>query len=193
MPSLAQLAGQRHGPLGGSPQRVERGDLRADVDVQPHRLEPRLSGVIAIELPHLLERHAELVRLEPRGDVRVALGVDVRIHAQRDPHRRRQRHGARGDAVELSRRLGVDRLHAQRHGAVQLVAGLAHAGEDDLIGDEPGAQRHFDLASRVGIGLGAERPQQAHQRQRRVRFERIVDGVGMRRQPLGKGAIRAVG
>ncbi len=62
---VAQLAGQHHGPLGGAAQRIERRDLRADVDVQPHRLEPRLSGVVAIELPHLLERHAELVRLEP--------------------------------------------------------------------------------------------------------------------------------
>ncbi len=135
----AQLAGQRDRALGGAAQRLERGDLRADVNVQADRRQTRLAGVLAVEGPHLVERHAELVGLQPRGDMRVAPGVDVGVHAHRHAHRRVEGACPGGDPIELAGRLGVDRLHAERDGAVELVAGLADAGEDDLLRDVPGA------------------------------------------------------
>ena len=75
-------------------------------------------------------------------------------------------------------RLGVDGLDAERDGPLQLVARLPDAGEDDLVGDEAGAQRDLDLADRVGVGLGAEAAEQAQEGQRRVGLQRVVDGVG---------------
>ena len=49
----AQLAGERDRTLGGAAQRLERGDLRADVDVKADRREARLAGVLAVEGAHL--------------------------------------------------------------------------------------------------------------------------------------------
>ena len=156
----------------------------SDVDVHADRLEPLLARVLAIDLARLLEGHAELVGLETRRNVRVALRVDVGIHAERDARRRALGPGARGDAIELARRLGVDGFQAERDRAIELLAGLADAGEDDLVGDQAGAQRDLDLAARVGVGRRAEPAQQAHQRQRRVGLERVVDGVRVARERL---------
>ena len=94
----------------------------------------------------------------------MAPGVDVRVDAERDAHGRPQRPGARRDAIELAGRFRVDRLQAERHGPIELVAALADAAEDDLLGNEPGAQRHLDLAARVRVHLRPELTQQPHER-----------------------------
>jgi hypothetical protein len=114
----------------------------------------------------------------------VALRIDVGVHTERDARRRALGPGARGDAIELAGRLGVDGFQAERDRAIQLLAGLADAGEDDLVGDQAGAQRDLDLAARVGVGRRAEPAQQAHQRQRRVGLQRVVDGVRVARERL---------
>ena len=78
----------------------------------------------------------------------MALRVDVRVDAQ--GHARLTAEGAAIAAmrVELAGRLDVDRLDAERDRAIELVARLADAGEDDLRRGEPGAARELDLADR---------------------------------------------
>ena len=85
--------------------------------------------------------------------------------------------GALVDAIELARRFDVDGQQAERHGAIDLRRALADAREDDLIGPEPAAHRDVHLAERVGVGVAAERVQQADDRERRVGLERVVNGV----------------
>ena len=87
------------------------------------------------------------------------------------------RDGALIDAIELARRLDVDRQQAQRDGAIDLRRALADAREHDLIGTEPAAHRDVHLAERVGVGVAAERLQQADDRERRIGLERVMDRV----------------
>src|SRR5204863_2556649 len=59
--------GCEHG--GRAPERLERGDLRADVNVHADKLQALRLAACAVDLASLLERHAELVRLQSGGNV----------------------------------------------------------------------------------------------------------------------------
>jgi hypothetical protein len=157
--------------------RLEIHDLRPDVRVQADDLEAGSAAHAVDEIAGLVDRHAELVGLEAGGDVGMAAGVDVRVDADRHLGARLPFPGDRVEPFQLSRGLGVDRPHAELHGLRQFGVGLRHAGEDDLRGDEAGAQRDVDLPARVGVDAAAEAAQQAHQRERRVGFQGVVDGV----------------
>jgi hypothetical protein len=61
----------------------------------------------------------------------------------------------------LAWRLGVDGFHAEADGVDELVVCLADAGEDDLVGREPGAQGDVDLAAGVRVCGGAKFAQAA--------------------------------
>ncbi|MEZ5316000.1 MAG: hypothetical protein R2752_01220 [Vicinamibacterales bacterium] len=74
----------------------------------------------AIDTPNLLARRP----VEMCG----WLSASMSVHAHRDAGGRAARAGQRGQAVRPAGRLDVDRADAQRHGAVQLTARLAHAG-----------------------------------------------------------------
>ena len=127
------------------------------MDVRADRQQAAPRRHLAKQRRRFVDRHAELVRLEAGGNVRVALGVDVGIDAQRDARPDALRDGALIDAIELARRLDVDRQQAQRDGAIDLGRALPDAGEHDLIGPEPAAHRDVHFAERVGVGVAAER------------------------------------
>ena len=106
--------------------------------------------------------------------MRVTAGVDIRIDAHGDAGADLTRAGDGVDSLQLALRLGIDRLHAKIDRLDELRLRLADAGEHDLGRNETGAQRDVDLAARVCVDLAAEAPQEPHDRQRRVRLERVV-------------------
>ena len=185
-----QVAGERDDGLGGAGQRLERGDLRADVDVDADGRERRPRLHLAEQRRRRLDRHAELVRLEAGRDVRMAPGVDVGVDAQGDPGDDAAVGGEPGQPVQLPGRLDVDGQQAERDGAVEFVEALADAGEDDLGGREPAAQGDLDLPHRVGVGGAAEAAHEARDGKRRIGLERVMDGVrrvaeGVVERPVG--------
>ena len=131
------------------------------------------------QLAHVVERDAELVDPEAGRDVRVALRVDVGIDAERDACGRAEPRRDRFDARELADRLDVDRLEAQRHGALELGGRLADAGEDDVGRRKPGLARQLDLPDGVRVGGAAELAQRARETERGIGLERVVQAVRM--------------
>ena len=67
------------------------------------------------------------------------LRVDVGIDAQRDTSDAVQAARQLRDAIELACRLCVDGADALDDGHLELIARLAHTGEDDVLWIEPGA------------------------------------------------------
>ena len=125
----------------------------------------------------------------------MAAGVDVGVDAHRDARCAPGARGDGGDPRHLAGRLGVDGADAEADRALELVARLADAGEDDLVRREAGAQRDLDLAARVGVG--AWRPSSADGARRRggVRLDRVVEPMADVRKrrveravALGQGA-----
>ena len=134
---------------------------------------------------------AELVGLQPGRNVRVAARVDVRVDAQRDAGARLPLAREQVDPLELAFRFRVDGLDAEVDRLRQLRGRLADAGEDDLRGNEAGAQRDVDLAAGVGVRAGAKRAQQPRDRERRVRLERVVQRVRIATERVVDRAIAA--
>ena len=116
-------------------------------------------------------------------------GVDVRIQPYRNAGHAAAASGDRFDPRQLARRLDVDRLDTECDGAFEFCRRLADAGKDDLRGGEPGLARHFDFPDRIGVGAGTEIVQHAHERQQRIRLERVVNRV---RIAAERGVERAV-
>ena len=173
-------------------QRIEVEDLRSDVAVQTDDLDAlrdRGRGAPARATSSIGD--AELVGLQACRDVRVAPRVDVGVHADGDPRAGLALARQRVDPLDLAGRLHVDRPDAELDRLRQLGGRLADAGEDDLRRDEPGAQRDVDLTAGVRIGVAAQRPQQPHDRERRVGLQRVMDRVRIGGEGLVDGPYRA--
>ena len=170
---VAQASDERR----GVPQWIERRDLRSDVHVDRDELQRTACRNGREQLARGVERHAELVDLEARGNVGVAFRVDVRVDSDRDARRAAGPLGDRLDARQLSSRFDVDRLQPERDAALELGCRLADAGEHDFRRLEPGFARHLDFPDRVGVGRAAQAAQQAREGERGVRFQGIVQRV----------------
>ena len=191
--TLATMLGAKGGALvisGAQTISVDWGS-KADVDVDAHHLEARPLRHLREERARVADRHAELVAAHPGGDVRMAPGVDVGVHPQRHAGAAALARRLGVDALQLAARFGVDRLEAEGDRPRDLGAALADAGEDDLLRREAGLQGDLDLADGIAVGAGAEALDQAHQAERRVRLERVVDAVPAAGQ--GGGQARVTG
>ena len=76
--------------------------------------------MVAKQRARIVERQAELVDLQAGGDVRMAAGIDVGVHADRHAGDRAEPRGDRFDARQLAGRFDVDRLQPERDGAFEL-------------------------------------------------------------------------
>ena len=188
-PLLLQFAGERDQRLDGPPQRVEVRDLGSDVAVQANDLETRAPVHLQADFSRVAEGDAELVGLEPGGNMRMAARVDVGVHPHRDPGARPPRHGQRVDALQFSLRFGVDAANGQVDGVSELGVGLADPGEHDLGGGEPGAESDVDLTAGIGVSEGAEPAQKPDDAQHRIRLQRVVQRVRVAGERVVHGAV----
>ena len=70
-------------------------------------------------------------------------------------------------------------------GGFELVACLADAGENDVVGPEIGSLSDLDFAPGVRVDTTAERAQQPQQGESRIGLQRIMDRVRV----LGKSGV----
>jgi KaiC/GvpD/RAD55 family RecA-like ATPase len=127
-------------PRRGS-ERVQIGHLGADVALHAHDLDPGMRARAPQVLRGTGDVDAEFVLPEPRGDVGMGAGVDVRIHAQRDGSGPSNRRGQRPDSSDLVGALGVELDDSRVQCQDDLVVGLPDTREDDPIGRESGPER----------------------------------------------------
>ena len=154
------------------------GDLGADVAGHPHHFEMRQVPGPAIVIQGLLDVDAELVLLEPGGDVGMGLGVDVRIDPQGHPGLYLQ---APGDAVDLLQLLGglqVEQQDVRLEGRLDLLGLFAHPGIDDLGRVHPGRQRPVEFAAGDDVGPGPQPGEEPQNRQVGVGLHREADDMG---------------
>jgi RNA polymerase sigma-70 factor (ECF subfamily) len=107
----------------------------------------------------------------------VTLGVNVRIDAKGDASADAGPTGDSFDARQFACRLDVNRLEAERDRSLELSRRLAHSRKHDVGGREAGLQRKLDFPDRIRIGCAAQPGQQAHNGQRRIRLQRVVQSV----------------
>ena len=132
-PVVAKVAGQRDERPGGAAQRLEVGDLRAHVAVQPDNLEAGAVAHPAADLAASSIAIPNLLFLRPVQMCGWLRGVDVGVDAHRDRARRCRataiasiRSSSPSDSALMSADAEIDRLR-------QLGIRLADPGEHDLL------------------------------------------------------------
>ncbi len=187
---VVPVGAQREGQLGdlavGRGEGLQRGELRADVDVDADDLDSGHAARGGVYRARAGDRHAELVLAAPGGDLVVGARVDVRVDAQRD--RRAQAEPARHlvQRGELGLALDVDLPDPALERDAHLVPRLAHAGEDDALPRHPRGAGPRVLAGADHVHAGAEIRQDPQHREVRVRLDREAD------QPLRRPGQRLV-
>ena len=82
------------------------------------------------------------------------------------------------DLLELPLGLGVEREDSGLQSKSDLRLRLADAGKDDPLRGEPALQSGAQLAARDDVRAGAERGEDAQDREVRVRLRRVADEMG---------------
>src|SRR5256886_12742955 len=91
------------------------------------------------------------------------------------------------ERAELAQRLDVEHEDLGLERLAELVARLAHAGEDDPPGRKARAQRAEELAARHDVGAGAGARERAEHAEIPVGLDRVADDV----RDLGEGVVVA--
>ena len=81
------------------------------------------------------------------------------------------------------------RADANSDRALQLCARLADSGEHDVGWRTSRAERDCDLTAGIRVECTADRPEQANDRERRIRFQCVMNAVRMRRERIIDGAV----
>jgi hypothetical protein len=102
-------------------------DLRTDVEIDAGDFQTRQRGCVPVGRHGVLVRDAELVALQPGGDVGVGAGVHIRVDAQAHACGAAGGQGHLGQHVELGLAFHVEAQHAGFQRAVHVGTALAHA------------------------------------------------------------------
>ena len=131
----------------------------------------------------ILQCHAKLVLAHPGRNIRMRLGVHIRIHPQRD--RRGLAHGRShlGKTLQLRRRLHIKTANPGRERRLHLRVRLRHAGKHHLRRVAARLQHPRQLAAGNNIKTRTFRREQAQNRQIRIRLHRKMQ-LQLARQPM---------
>src|SRR5262245_6516097 len=151
-------------------ERVEFGDLTADVHIDTGDLETLELGGPRIDLAGATDRNAELVLGLSGCNLMMRLGIDVRIDADRYPRGASLRRRNRRQQFEFCFRFNIDAENSFINGCREFGSGLSDPGEHDLLRRNTGKTRALEFAARYDIGTGAKL--------RERRNDRLI-GVGL--------------
>jgi hypothetical protein len=124
---------------------VEVGELRADVDVDAHDVEPEVE-CLRDGCPRLIGRQAELRSVVTRANRLVRVGVD----AERHPHERLP--DARGGSKRRLVRSVEDDRGSDRGGLGEQHLGFVVSVDDEVAAPKAGLPRERELAGRRDVG-----------------------------------------
>ncbi len=161
--------------VGGVHIRRHFGDLRADMAVDTDDLDILQGSSAPIQRQRLVQSDAKFVLLEPGGDVRMSLRIDIGIGADRDarPLAHRARHLL--EPLEFFRRFEVEAQDVGSERGAHFIRAFAHPGEDDLAGVTARGEyaRQFATGDDVETGSGAR--QQVQNGKIGIGLHRIAD------------------
>ena len=170
-------------------ERIEIGDLAADMHVHAGCLDAGKLARQTIKRNGARERHAEFVLGFPGCDLVMGFGIDIRVDAKRQFRARSLRRSDLAQQSKLGLGLDVESEDAflQREG--HLLAGLADAGEHDLLRGDIDGERAAKLALGDDIHAGAGACQSGKHAEIGIGLDRIADERVGPGEGLGEDAI----
>ena len=173
-------------------------DLGANVAGQARGFKPRVTLGFNEQLSGFAGLDAELVLLEPRGDVGVGAGVHVGIDAQRHRRDSMQPFRLASDALQFCGAFDVEAADAQLQAQVDFGLGLAHPGKHHGLRKRPGRDDALQFAAGHDVEARTEFIHQAQYAEVRVGLDRIADFSGnfgeccLKPPVLGADAVRRI-
>ena len=168
-PDIVTIGTQRLGQLGHQCvsflKRGQIGQLRADMHINSHNLDPRQAGGMGIDLTRPADRDAELVVILAGRDLLVRLRIHVRVHPHGDRGHFAQPAGHRRQTLHLGLAFDVELPNTARQRQFHLFRRLADTGKHDPLARKTGGNRPAILAPRYHIDTG---PKARHQPQNRL-------------------------
>src|SRR5690606_22501963 len=116
------------------------GQLAADVAVHAFNHQPRQAGGFGVHARGIVNIDAEFVFFQAGGNVRVSLGVNVRVHAQGNVRGFAQLYGNAAQAFQFGFGFDVKTVHAHVQRAGHFRGLLTNAGKDDFVRLTAGGQ-----------------------------------------------------
>jgi len=165
------------------------GQLRADMAVDANHFQVAQFVGARIHRFGIGDGDAELVLLEPGGNVRMGAGIHVRIDAQRHRGDDAQLGGDQLQTFELVGGFDVEAMHAHFQRTAHVIAGLADAGEDDALGLSASGEHALQFAARDDVEARTEARQDVEHAEVGVGFHREADQMRHARQRVGIGPI----
>ncbi len=134
----------------------EAQNLRADVRADSAPFDPARIAMLQIEAARIFPIDAELMAVMAGGDVRMASGGHVGIHANGGGGAAAGARRFARENVEFGCGLDVEQADAGAQGFADFIARLAHAGKDDALGLHSGALQAEKFAGGDDIESAAQ-------------------------------------
>ena len=160
------------------------GDLRTNVHLhaaQPQVFQPAGARIHARDV---FKRDAEFIFVGAGGDLRVRVGLDVRIHAHSNGRDFFQPRRDLVDALQFRFALDVEGINIFLQREFNLRPGFAHAGEDALTRVAARRDDPLQFAAADDVETGTKIGQRAQHGEVRVRLHREADEMVERRECL---------
>ncbi len=180
-----EIGEQREGVV----ERLQIGDLAADVHVDAGDAQALQLAGVRIDLARAADRNAELVLRLAGRDLGVGPGIDVRIDAHRDARGAPFRGRDAREQFQLGLGLHVDAQNAGVDRRGEFVCGLADAGEHDLLRRHTRRERALQFTARDHVGAGAKTRERRDHRLVGVRLHGVADERGHIRERIGEHAV----
>ncbi len=142
--------------------------------VDSQNLDVRQFGGALIQGRRLGDVHAELVVFQAGGNIRVGLGVHIRVHADGDGRFTVQFAGHQIQQFQFGGGFHIETVDVGFQGRGHFVGGFAHAGKDNFVRIAAGTQHPFQFATGDDIEAGAAAGQYIQHRQVGVGFHRVA-------------------
>src|SRR5882672_1272297 len=160
--------------------RRKREDLRTDMSADSLPLDPARVTVFKVEAPRAVPIDSEFVAVVPGRNMRVAPGLDIRIHPNRCGSARAETRRFRDEQVELSWRFHVEKQNARAQRFANILARLAHARKDDPVPRHANAPQTVEFPGGNDVETTAEGGEDAQDAKIRIGFHRVADRVRKR-------------
>src|SRR6516164_4411260 len=102
------------------------------MDTQAGSSQIARSCALTVKFRGLAHGHAELMFVQPGGNVGMGPSVNIGIYAEGKARGLAQVRRAGGKQLKLAAAFGVEEQNAAIYGEIDFVCQLAHAGEDDF-------------------------------------------------------------
>ena len=170
-------------------ERLQLGQLAADMHIDANDIDPGQAGGFGIDFRGAADRDAELVFFPPRGDFFMRARINIRVHPQRNRRGHPKTDTDLGQGAQFRLGFDVELPDTLCQGQSHFLACLSHPGKHDAAAGHARRPGTAVFPARHHIHARAQIAQRLEDCDIRQRFDRETHQMRQRRQRLGEQAV----